>query len=192
MASVPEATPQARPLRYGSVAVALHWLTALLIVRQIWIGWTFHDMPRTDPLRAEIFTVHKTLGVVILLLALLRLGWRIAHPPPPYPEDMPGWERWVGTINHSAFYALIIGLPLTGLAAVGGRGDATTVLLGGLPFPTLAFLGADASKALGGLHEPLIFLTLVLLALHVAAALKHQFVDRTKASGRMWPFKARA
>lgn len=189
MASVPEATAQSQPLVYSRGAVALHWLTAALIVAQIYVGWVFHEMPR-GPERGEWFTVHKTLGVTILLLALIRLGWRIAHPPPPFPDDLPRWERFAATANHLVFYALIIAIPLTGLAAVGSRGDATTELLGGIPFPTLSFLGAEASKAVGGLHEPLILATLALLALHVAAALKHQFVDRNKAAGRMPPFRA--
>lgn len=186
MASVPEATEQPIPFRYDNVAVALHWITAAVIVVQIYVGFVFHDMERGSA-RTEWFTWHKTIGVTILVLALIRLGWRIAHPPPPYPEDMPRWERVLGTWNHRAFYVLIIAIPLTGLAAASGRG-ATTALLGGIPFPTIPGIGEDASEAAGGLHETLIFLTIALVVLHAGAALKHQFFDRQKGAGRMPPF----
>ena len=188
MTSVPDATVQPTPYRYDRVAVALHWITAAVIIVQLYVGFSFGEYPRGSAARDAWFTWHRTLGALILLLALIRLGWRVAHPPPPYPEDMPKWERVVGTWNHRAFYFLIIAIPLTGLAAVSGRGPLTT-LIGGIPFPTLNFLGGGA-EALGGLHEPLIFLTIALVVLHVGAALKHQFVDKQKAAGRMPPFSA--
>lgn len=188
MASVPDATEQARPLRYTSVAVALHWLTAALILWQLYLGFVFHDLPR-GPERGAWFDWHKTVGVTILLLALARLGWRIANPPPPFPDSLPRWERLAATVNHLAFYALIIAIPLTGLAAASSRGGPIA-LLGGITVPAIPGIDAATGDAAGGVHEALIFLTLALLAIHVAAALKHQFFDRNKAAGRMPPFSA--
>src|SRR3546814_18734198 len=92
MASVPEATPQERLLRYNDGAVALHWLTALLVVAQVTVGFTFAGMER-GPARGDLFTVHKSIGATILILALVRLAWRLLHPPPPFPTDLPPWER---------------------------------------------------------------------------------------------------
>lgn len=189
MVSVPDATEQARPLRYNSVAIALHWLTAALIVWQVWLGWTFHELPR-GPERAAWFDWHKTVGVLILALALVRLAWRAANPPPPYPSELPRWERLAGTINHWLFYALIIVIPLTGLAAVSARGP-TVNLLGGVAIPAIPGISEGLGDAAGGAHEVLILLTLALLVIHILAALKHQFVDRSKAAGRMPPFRAR-
>jgi cytochrome b561 len=145
----------------------------------------------TRPARGEIFTWHKTIGVTILLLSLVRLGWRLANPPPPYPDAMPRWERIAGTWNHRIFYALLLALPLTGLAAVsGGAGTAFTPLVGGIPFPLIPGLSEEAGDAIGGLHGTLVFTTLALLAIHIAAALKHQFVDRARYAGRMPPFRS--
>ena len=190
MTSVPDATEQRRLLRYNKVSVAIHWVSALLIVGQVAGGFLFENLER-GPARAEIFTWHKTIGVTILLLSLVRLGWRLANPPPPYPDSMPRWERLAGTWNHRIFYVLLLALPLTGLAAVSARADGPfTELVGGIPFPVIPGLSAEALGALGGLHELLVYTTLVLLAVHVGAALKHQFVDRARYAGRMPPFRS--
>jgi cytochrome b561 len=191
MASVPEATPQERLLRYNNGAVLLHWLMASIVVGQVIVGFTFAGMER-GPVRADLFTIHKTLGATILLLALIRLAWRLAHPPPPFPTDLPRWERIASVWTHRAFYLLLVALPFTGLMAVSGgasvAGRTTTPLLGGVPLPLIPGISEDAGERVGGVHELLVFLTLALLVLHVAAALKHQ-IQRNRAAGRMPPFR---
>lgn len=190
MTSVPDATEQRRLLRYNNVAVAIHWTTVLLLAAQVYVGFAFAEMAR-GPERGEMFTWHKTLGATILLLSLFRLGWRLTNPPPPYPEEMPRWERILGTWNHRAFYFVLIALPLTGLATVSaGKGWGTTDLVGGIPLPLIPGIPDIAGETLGGVHEALVFGTLALIAIHVAAALKHQFVDRARDAGRMPPFRA--
>lgn len=173
----------ARAIRYGGLAVALHWLTAVVILVQVGLGFTFDNLPKGSPERAEFFLWHKTVGVTILLLALTRLAVRLIDAPPPYPADFPKWERRFAVWNHRAFYFLIIALPLTGLAAVSKRG-AWTDLVYGMNFPTLPF------PALGGAHEVLVWTTIALLVLHVGAALKNQFVNRGPVADRMPPFRS--
>jgi len=138
MASVPEATPKQRLLRYNNGAVMLHWLTTLIVITQVIVGFTFADMEEGSA-RGDLFTVHKTLGAAIVILALIRLGWRLAHPPPPFPVELAKWERIASVWTHLAFYALLILLPLTGIMAVSGgtsaEGKATTPLLVGIPLP---------------------------------------------------------
>lgn len=190
MATVPQATDQRRALlRYNDGAIAIHWVTALLVVAQIYIGFVFAGMER-GPERGEWFTWHKTLGAAILALSLIRLGWRLAHKPPPYPESLPHWERVAATWNHRLFYFLLIALPLTGLATISAGESGVTELLGGIPLPLIPGLPEAAGEQLGGLHELLVFITIALVVLHAAAALKHQFVDRARAAGRMPPFRA--
>ena len=181
--SMVDDTSGQQALRYRPIVVAIHWLTAALIVTQVWLGFTFHDLPKGTPERAELFTWHKTVGVTILLLALVRLGVRLINPPPPFPSELAKWERAFAVWTHRLFYFLIIALPLTGLMAV-SKGGPTTTIIGGLTVPTIPL------PALGGLHEPLVFATLFLLALHVAGALKHQFIDRGPSADRMWPFRS--
>ena len=117
MARVPQATDQQGLLRYSNAAVTLHWLTAVLIVVQIWLGFTFADMPK-GPARMEVFTWHKTVGVTILLLALIRLAVRLKNPPPPFPQELPRWERLAAVWNHRIFYALLIIIPLAGVVTL--------------------------------------------------------------------------
>lgn len=190
MTTVPEATDQRRLLlRYDDGAIALHWLTAALVVAQIYVGFVFADMER-GPARGEWFTWHKTLGAAILVLSLARLAWRLAHKPPPFPDSLPRWERVAATWNHRLFYFLLLALPLTGLATISAGESGVTKLLGGIPLPLIPGLPEAAGDTLGGLHELLVFVTIALVVLHVAAALKHQFVDRARAAGRMPPFRA--
>lgn len=174
-------------VRYRPIVVWIHWITALLLVTQVYVGFTFHDMPR-GPERGEWFTWHKTIGATILLLALLRLGVRLINPPPPFPVDLPKWERFFAVWNHRIFYFLIIALPLTGLAAVSGRAeDGTVPLLWGLSLPAIP--GIPEENDFGGVHEVLVWVTLALLVIHVTAALKHQFFLPNRVAGRMPPFR---
>ncbi|MDQ3075290.1 MAG: cytochrome b/b6 domain-containing protein [Pseudomonadota bacterium] len=189
MATVPEATEQQRLIRYSNVAVTLHWLTAALVVAQVVIGFTFHEMDR-GPARSDMFMWHKTVGATILVLALARLAYRLMNPPPPYPEELPRWERFAAVWNHRAFYFLLIALPLTGLIAVSGGADsATTPLKFGLDLPLVPGIGEDGGELSGEVHEILVITTLALLALHIGAAIKH-VVRPNRASGRMPPFRA--
>ena len=98
--------------RYANVAVTLHWTIVVLLLIQVWLGFTFADMPR-GPERMAFFTWHKTIGATILLLTLVRLGYRLLNPPPPYPRRRcRRGERIAAAWNHRLFYFLLIALPL--------------------------------------------------------------------------------
>ena len=168
--------------RYSSIAVAIHWLSALLIITQIILGLEFGDMPK-GPARIELFTWHKTVGVVILLLAIARLAVRLTNKPPAFPEGFAKWERAAAVWNHRIFYFLMIALPLTGLSLVGEHSpNGMTELIGGISIPVLPYLEVAES------HTFLAWGMIGLLALHIAAALKHQFYNRSIVSDRMPPF----
>ena len=171
-----------RGARYKPIVVAIHWVTAALILSQIYLGFAFGSFPKGSLERIELFTWHKTVGVTILILALLRLAVRLMYMPPPYPADLAKWERAFAVWTHRLFYILIIALPLTGLAAASKDGPKAE-LIGGLTVPTIPL-------PIGELHEPLVFATILLLLLHVAGALKHQFIDRGPSADRMWPFRS--
>lgn len=190
MASAARATPQHEVvLRYTNGAILLHWLTALLVIGQIAIGVMFKNLER-GPLRSELFLWHKTLGAVILLVAIFRLMWRLIHRPPPFPDDLPHWERTVTVWTHRAFYALLILLPLTGLLAVSDHArDGVTPLKFGLHMPVVPGVSEAAGESFGDLHIALVVITVLLLVLHVGAAICNQ-VQRKRVAGRMPPFTA--
>lgn len=191
--TVPDTVPQPDVLlRYNNVAAAIHWITAALVIAQIYVGFTFHGMER-GPVRSEWFTWHKTLGAAILILALVRLAWRLAHKPPPFPSELPAWERHAAVWNHRAFYVLLLALPLTGLLAISGGADTgATSLVGGLPFPLVPGVSEALGDAAGEWHEVLVKITIALVVLHLLAALKHQFGGggQSRAAGRMPPFRS--
>ena len=179
-----------RAVRYRSIVVWIHWITALVVACQVVVGFLFHRFyAEGTPERAEMLAWHKTIGAVILLLALLRLAVRLMNPPPPYPSDFPRWERAAAVWSHRLFYVLLIALPLTGLAAVSGRAtDGTVHLLFGLSLPAIP--GIPRDNEFEDVHMVLVWITLALLVIHVGAALKNQLASRTAVADRMPPFRA--
>ena len=176
-------------VRYKSIVVWIHWITAAVVVAQVVVGFTFHRfLEQGTPERAEMFAWHKTLGATILVLALIRLAVRLMNPPPPYPANFPKWERFVAVWNHRLFYVLLIALPLTGLLAVSGRAEGGLVPLKfGLALPAIP--GIPEENAFGETHELLVYTTLALVVLHVGAALWNQFRSETNVADRMPPFR---
>lgn len=185
-----DATSGPLAIRYRRIVMWIHWITAALVLMQVYIGFMFHRvLEQGTPERAYVFGWHKTWGALILLLALTRLAVRLMNPPPPYPSDHPKWRRFTAVWTHRLFYVLLIVLPLTGLAAVSGRAEDGWVQLQlGLRLPAIP--GIPKENEFGEIHEVLVWITLALVVLHVSAALYNQFVDRGPVASRMWPFKA--
>ncbi|MEQ1930842.1 MAG: cytochrome b [Parvularculaceae bacterium] len=179
--------------RYSSVAIVLHWTIAVLIVGQIAGGLYMHELPRGSELKVELYQLHKSFGVVILLLSLLRLVWRLGHKPPPLPADMAGWEKFAARATHALFYVLMIGTPLLGWAVVSTASfNVPTVIFGIIELPHLPFFeGLENRKDLHELfeesHELAAKSIIGLLILHVGAALKHHLIDRDNVLAHMAP-----
>ena len=180
-----------RAVRYRSIVVWIHWITATAVVAQVIVGFAFHRfLEKGTPERMEMLAWHKTLGVLILVLALVRLAVRLMNPPPPYPSDFPKLQRFFAVWSHRIFYFMLLAMPLTGLAAVSGRAeDGTVPLLFGLSVPAIP--GVPKENDFGDIHEYLVWLTLALLVLHVGAALRNQFSSSTEVADRMPPFRSR-
>jgi cytochrome b561 len=185
-----EETTGLRAVRYRSIVVWIHWITAAVVVTQVAIGFAFHRFyEQGTPERMELFAWHKTVGALILVLALIRLAVRLMNPPPPYPSDFSRWRRFVAVWTHRLFYVMLIVLPLTGLAAVSGRAeDGTVPLRFGLSLPAIP--GIPRENDFGDVHEILVWTTLVLVVFHVSAALYNQFGSSTNVADRMPPFRS--
>jgi cytochrome b561 len=174
------------PLRYTRTAIALHWLTALLVVAAFPLGVYMADLA-LSPLKLKLISYHKWLGVTVFLLLLLRLAWRIGHVPPPLPDSMPLWQRQAAHGLHLVLYLLLFAIPLTGWLMSSAKGFQT-VYLGVLPLPDLIAKDKALGDGLRQVHEMLNLTLLVLLLAHVAAALKHHFIERDGILARMLPF----
>jgi cytochrome b561 len=191
MATVPEAVTQDPIRRYSNPAVAFHWITVALVLTQVVLGFAFAEFMAKGPARSEVFAWHKTIGALILVLAIIRLAYRLKNPPPPFPTELPRWKRIAAVWNHRAFYFLLIVLPLTGLIAVSGMSPTgITQLVGGVTIQIIPGIGHDTGETSGDLHVILVFTTIALLLLHVAAARSQQFFEHDRAAGRMPPFQA--
>lgn len=170
--------------RYSGVAIILHWLIAALILINIRLGLQYETLRGFA--QFQTLQWHKSVGITILLLTVLRLAWRLVHPPPPFPAAMPRWQRRAALWTHRAFYAVMLGLPLTGWVIVSASPtNIRTVLYNTLPWPHLGFVHGwplETRKAIEAgfvvLHHQLGILLYGLLSLHVAAALKHHFGNR--------------
>ena len=184
--------------RYSAVAIALHWTIALLILGNIGIAWYFNTLHGMAKL--PMIALHQSIGLSVLVLCVARLTSRLAVPPPPLPAYVKGWERWLAIAVHVGFYVIMIGLPLTGWAmrSASPLHLILPIKLFGLPWPAigpLASLPADQMKSAEHLFEAahglLGKLAYALIVLHVAGALKHQFISRDDVVARMVPFLKR-
>jgi cytochrome b561 len=180
------ATTQAQ--RYSRGAVILHWLIAVLILLNFAAAWVAEDMPKAEA--AQVMSNHKAIGITILLLTLVRIAWRFTRPAPPLVETLKAWEAAVAKVTHGLFYFLMLAIPVTGWGqhSAGSGGKAVSVF-GLFNMPALP-VGHD-KPTIGVFHEAheiTATLMLVLFVLHVAAALKHQFVDKDGTMRRMVPW----
>ena len=170
--------------RYTTPAIALHWLLALMLVISFSVGLYMHDLP-FSPQRLKLYNWHKWAGITILALSALRLLWRLAHRPPA-EVPMPAWQQVAARASHLALYVLFFAVPLVGWAYSSAAGFPI-VWLGVLPLPDFVSPDKALAEAIKPWHGWLAFTLAGLVALHVAAALKHQFIDRDGLLRRMWP-----
>jgi len=179
--------------RYNNVAKTLHWLIALLIITMLALGWTMENVDKGNPYRFQMFQLHKSIGITILLLSLMRLTWRLMHRAPPLPETMPAWEKFAARATHVLFYVFMIGMPLTGWAIVSSSPlNLPTYLFGYIHWPDLPVLPELANKrevshVFGAIHGWGAYILAALLVLHVGAAVKHHWINRDDVLIRMLP-----
>lgn len=177
------------PSRYTAVAMALHWLLGLSIVAMFVLGSYMADLP-FSPWRLKLYNWHKWAGITFLALSVLRLVWRISHRPPALPaaitRAMPAWQNLAHHATHHLLYVLFFVVPLLGWAYSSAAGFPI-VWFGQIALPD--FVPADKALAemIKPLHELSAFALMGLAALHIAAALKHQWFDRDGLLERMLP-----
>ena len=182
--------------RYTAVAISLHWVIAILLISLILYGWALTDerdagitsLEQFQELKSG-FNWHKTGGILVLVLSLARLGWRLSHPVPPLPEGMKSWERVLARISHISFYVFMIGLPIGGYMAASAVGPEQPILLfNAIELPKLPIPQTeDMQNLTSTMHGSGSWALIGLMALHIIAAMKHEFVDNDGVLARMIP-----
>ena len=176
----------ATPAHYTGTAIALHWFIAVVLLGQFAFGLALEDIPRGTPERGFYVNLHKSIGILLGLLVLLRLAWRLTHKPPPLPETMAPWQRRAAWFSHAALYTCMLALPLSGYLASNFSRHGIKF------FNTFRWApwGPD-DKTLyaifNGAHHLAALLLAIFVAVHVLAVAKHMLIDRDRLLLRMWP-----
>jgi cytochrome b561 len=175
------------PTRYTAVAQLFHWIIAALIVTQFALAWTAEDLP-LGMHKLAVYARHKSVGMTVLMLAILRLLWRFWHRPPELPAGMTPIERMLARSTHIAFYVLLFAMPLTGWMMSSAKNYSVS-WFGLFTWPNLIAQNDAAFDFLKATHDLLSDVLLVIAILHILAALKHHFWNKDDVFLRMLPFK---
>ena len=170
---------------WGAPAKLIHWLVAVLVFTQFGLGWLATGW-RLSPAKLDLFVWHKSLGMVILALVLVRLLWRWANPTPELPADMPAWERAAARVSHALLYVTMITMPITGWIHNSAAGVPFSIFWR-VPLPALVTPDERAAELAALGHFWLFVVFAVLLVLHIGAALRHHFVAGNHLLTRMLP-----
>jgi cytochrome b561 len=188
MTSAAVQTTQAVASRYDRIAMTLHWVVAFGVIAQIALGLWMIDIPKQPVgVRAYWFNLHKSIGMTLAVLIVLRLSWRLTHRPPPLPSTMPRWQVKAAGVSHVLLYACLITMPLAGY--LGSVFSGYPIKYFGIVVPAWG-VKDDALKEFFSTVHLVAALTLIsLITLHVLAALKHLLYDRDGVFHRMLPHR---
>jgi cytochrome b561 len=162
---------------YGLVSRFFHWVMALLILVMIGIGAYMTDLAKEDPLRAQLYSMHKAVGVTLLGLAVIRILWILVSRPPLMPAALQRWEVVLAKSTVGLLYVLMLATPIAGYL-MSNTGGKPISYFGLFDLPALMGENHDLHEVLEEVHEFLAFTILALFCLHVAGALKHRFIDK--------------
>ncbi len=181
--------------RYSRLAMLFHWVIAALIIANVTLVLSVDSLP--DTYERPIVDLHKSIGLTVLGLAIMRLLWRLTHPAPAYPVSYAPWERKAAHAAHIVLYLLIFAMPITGWihdSAWKGAPGHPLNLFGVIPWFRIGAIAHQdpATKEqihslFSAIHVSLSYVLYAMVAVHVAGALKHQFLDRERELQRMWP-----
>jgi cytochrome b561 len=175
--------------RYSTVAITLHWLIGFALLAQIALGLWMIEIPK-EPVgvRAYWFNLHKSIGMTLAALIALRIGWRLAHRPPPLPASLARWQQQFAHVNHRLLYACMVVMPLSGF--LGSTFSGFPIRFFGIVLAGWGWKQPALKDFFSLLHLCTAWLFIALIAVHVAAALKHLLIERDGVFSRMLPGRA--
>lgn len=169
--------------RFGRVSIANHWFAALLIIGMLSLGLYMADLPK-GPWKGQLFALHKSFGILVLMLGAMRIGWRLGNTRPGPVDTAQPWLRKTARLLHLLLMAMMLVLPLSGWA-MSSAGDHPVSFFGLFTLPPLLAVDKDLGETLSDVHEVLAWTLIALLVLHVGAALQHHFIARDATLRRM-------
>jgi cytochrome b561 len=176
--------------RWGPVSQALHWLVVLLVLVLAAVGLSLDSLPKT-PKYFWVFTMHKSIGISVLALVLLRIGWRLYAGAPAPVAGTPSWQARIAAATHVLLYALLLAMPLSGWLYDSASGLRPFRWFGLVLMPKLAAPGKALADNARDAHAWLFWVLVALVALHAAAALHHHLFRNDPTLSRMLPAKRR-
>lgn len=170
---------------YTRTAIVLHWLIAAFVFVQISLGLWMIGIPKAPPgIRVYWFNVHKSIGITLGAIILVRLLWRLTHRAPPLPASVPQWQRIAAKSSHVMLYVCMITMPLSGY--LGSSFTKYPIIYWGMRLPHWGWEAPALKELCSQVHFVTVIVFITLIAIHVSAALKHLLVDRDDVFQRMW------
>jgi cytochrome b561 len=179
----PSSIPAISSKPYAPLAIWLHWTLAVLIIGMVALGWYMLEI-EDDPGSAWFFNLHKSIGLVIAGLVLLRLVWRLSHPPRPLPASVPSWQVNASRATHGLLYAAMIAMPTFGI--IGSLLSNKGIVFFGTALPRVLDANHDLAETFFEAHSLTAWILVVLVSLHVLAGLKHLVIDKDGVFQRIW------
>jgi cytochrome b561 len=172
--------------RWGSLSIALHWITVLLILSLVVVGFIMEDLPNT-PLKRDVYLLHKSFGLTVLFLTALRLGWRFVQPTPTLPPTMTRGQRWAAHGGHLGLYGLMIAIPASGWT-YNWASNFVTPYFGWTLMDKAGAVDRTLKGIAGEVHEWGVYALLALLVAHAGAAFYHHYQLKDAVLRRMAPW----
>jgi len=171
---------------WGRVSIALHWLTAILVLGLLLVGFLMESLPNS-PFKRDVYVWHKSFGLIVGGLTLLRIGWRLAQPSPALPAAMGVWQRFAAHAGHTGLYLLLLLMPLSG-ALYNYASNFSTPLFDFTLLERAGSVDRELRALSGAIHEYAAWAFVALLLAHAAAALSHHYRLKDSVLRRMAPW----
>jgi len=172
-------------LKYGLVAIFLHWIMAIIIISLLGLGLYMTQLP-LSPEKIKLYGIHKEFGVLVLGLVILRVIWRLSNMNPLLPAYMPNWQKLAAYSAHFAFYIFMFAMPITGWILSSASGFPVS-FFGLFTLPNLVQSSENLRFLFGNIHQFLAYLFIATILLHIAGTLQHYVIYKHNLLRRMWP-----